>query len=155
MKKRTLIAAIPFALLTQAGAMAAEPQVPFAAGGVSMEQRSAMQTIQGRFNTQMTFAIAQTGHYVADVDVSITDRRGNEMLTTQVPGPVLYAQLPPGSYKIAATYGGKQQVRNFTVSGDRTAKVNMYWNEPSNLTDKEQRIGAATPPTASDTLPPS
>ena len=68
--------------------MAGEPKVAFAAGGVSQEERNAMQGLQGKFNTQFTFAVAQTGHYVADVEVAITDRSGNEMLTTVVPGPV-------------------------------------------------------------------
>lgn len=143
MNNRQRIAGCSLLLLTPflaTGAIAAQPNVPFASGGVSMEQRNAMQVMQNRFNTHFTFAVAQTGHYVADVDVSITDKNGNEMLTTTVPGPVLYAQLPPGNYRVAATYDGKQQVRNFQVKGNGPAKLNMYWNEASTLSDKEARV---------------
>jgi hypothetical protein len=97
--------------------------------------------MQNRFNTHFTFAVAQTGHYVADVDVSITDKGGNEMLTTLVPDPALYAQLPPGSYRLAATYGGGQRVCDFQVRGGGPAKRNRYWNEPATPSDKEARVG--------------
>src|SRR6185436_13937477 len=83
MKSRHWIAGLSTLLLTQLAALAADtnaPNVPYAAGGVSVEGRDAMLAMRSEFNTELVFALASTGHYVADVDVRITNASGQEVL---------------------------------------------------------------------------
>lgn len=47
-------------------------------------------------NLQLVFARTGDGAYLADVDVTIADQRGHEVLSLDSSDPLLFAQLPPG-----------------------------------------------------------
>jgi hypothetical protein len=77
------------------------------------------------YNVQLVFA-EQTGAFLADVNLHITDAAGNTVLDTVSEGPMFLAKLPPGQYRVAAQANGA--VRTATVDASRGAKrTTLVW----------------------------
>ncbi len=123
-----------------------KPTVPFLAGGVGSEERESLLAARDGFNTHFIFAVSRSGHFVADVIVRIEDARGGEVLDTMVPGPLLYIQLAPGRYSVAATYNGMRQTRRFEVRVKRRSQVIFYWDAPASREDEELQFKVGEPP---------
>ena len=104
-----------------------QADVPAVSGGVGINARN-MLSSQGapEHNVKMVFSL-NTGNYLADVHVQVTDRSGNTVVDGVSDGPWLYAKLPPGSYTAKATYNGHTVTQRFSVgrSGQRVA--HMRW----------------------------
>jgi hypothetical protein len=81
-----------------------------------------MRTQAPPHNVKMVFAL-NTGNYLSDVQVKVTDSSGKTVIDEVSNGPWLYAQLPAGSYNATATYNGKSVTQRFSVgkSGAKTA----------------------------------
>jgi hypothetical protein len=58
---------------------------------------------------------------VADVPVIVTDAKGGKAIDTVSNGPWFLAKLPPGAYRVSATFGGETQAQmaNVTATGRR------------------------------------
>ncbi len=105
--------------------------VSYLAGGVGVGERAAMDQMKPQFNARLTFAVRKTGNYVANVYVTVADAKGAEVLKTNVPGPLLYAQLAPGEYKVTAIYHGFSQTKPLTVRGQGHSELYFYWDDPA------------------------
>ena len=111
--------------------------VPVVSGGVSQNARDNMRSQTPPHNLKMVFAL-NTGNYVSDVQVKVTDSAGKVVIDDVSNGPWLFAQLPPGNYTATATYNGKPVTQRFCVgkSGAKTAQ--FRW--PASV--EETAIGA-------------
>ena len=107
-------------------------------GGVSVNARDNLRSNTPPHNVKMVFAL-NTGNYVSDVQVKVTDRAGKVVVDDISNGPWLYAKLPPGNYTATATYNGSPMTHRFSVgkSGVRTAQ--FRW--PASI--EQQGTGAA------------
>jgi hypothetical protein len=107
-------------------------------GGVSLNARDNLRGNTPPHNVKMVFSL-NTGNYLSDVQVKVTDRSGKVVIDDLSNGPWLYAQLPAGSYKAAATYNGKTVTQNFSLgkSGVRTA----HFRWPASV--EQEGVGAA------------
>ncbi len=105
----------------------AEP-AKYVSGGVGEESDARMQALTKDYNLRLLFA-AKDGHYLADVDVVITDVRGTKVLDAVSEGPWLLATLAPGKYEISAKYAGTsvKQATTIPVTGRR--EVVFRWVE--------------------------
>lgn len=79
-------------------------------------------------NLQLVFALKGSGSYVADVRVTIYDRAGRKVLTTVSPGPLFFATLVPGQYRIEADFGGRPQARTTTIGQSGRRDLQFYWD---------------------------
>lgn len=94
-------------------------------GGVGINARSKLSDQAAPdHNVKLVFSL-NTGNYVADVDVEVSDRSGNLVIDGVAPGPWLFAKLPAGIYTAKATYMGETVTEKFTVgsSGRRVAHI--------------------------------
>ena len=91
-------------------------------GGVGTAARENMRTQAPPHNVKMVFSL-NTGNYLSDVQVKVTDSSGRTVVDQLSEGPWLYAQLPAGNYTAVATYNGKSVTQRFSAgtSGARTA----------------------------------
>ena len=107
-------------------------------GGVSVNARDNMRSQTPPHNLKMVFAL-NTGNYVSDVQVKVTDRSGKVVLEDVSNGPWLFATLPAGSYTATATYNGSPVTQKVTVAkgGARTAQ--FRW--PASV--EAQSVGSA------------
>lgn len=114
-------------------AMAAgEPQ--FVTGGVGMEERSQMLASKPDYNVRMTFATRGSGEYRSDVQVEISDTKGNVSLSARDAGPLMYVNLEPGRYRVTATAAdGQVQRRDLQVQAGRSKELYFYWSEPATM----------------------
>lgn len=121
---RHLVASLLIAALSATAAA----QVRVATGGVGVEQRAALET-HDAYNLKVVSALA-TGQYLADVHVRILDAAGVPVAEARTEGPWLMAALPPGRYRIVATYRGIAQTRDFTAGTGRQEIV-LHWDAAS------------------------
>ena len=87
-----------------------ENGITYVSGGIGEGQAQAMMGMRKDYNLQLTFAMKGTGEYLADVKVNIQDAKGKEILETVSSGPLFYAKLPQGRYKVTAEFNGKPPV---------------------------------------------
>ena len=108
------------ALQTDAARM--DATVPAVSGGVSLNARDNLRAREQNANVKLVFAL-NTGNYVSDVHVKVTDSKGKVVLDDVSNGPWLLARLPAGSYNATATYNGHTVTQKFSAGkGMRTAQ---------------------------------
>lgn len=95
--------------------------------GVGLDARQAMQAQRKQYNLRLAFAQAHSGEYLAGVDLSI-QRQGDKATAMRYEdcGPLFYAKLPPGRYRVLADYKGKKRELLTTVGAKGVDQV-MYW----------------------------
>jgi len=79
-------------------------------------------------NLQLVFALKGSGSYVADVRVTVYDRAGRTVLATVSPGPLFFATLAPGQYRIEADFSGRPQARTTTIGQSGRRDLQFYWD---------------------------
>ena len=107
-------------------------------GGVSVNARDNMRAQTPPHNLKMVFAL-NTGNYVSDVQVKVTDKSGKVVLQDVSNGPWLFATLPAGSYTATATYNGTPVTQKVTVAKGSARNAQFRW--PASV--EGQAVGAA------------
>ncbi|CAG2155354.1 carboxypeptidase regulatory-like domain-containing protein [Cupriavidus numazuensis] len=107
--------------------------VPYVAGGIGKGQVDAMRSMQANYNLRMTFARARTGEYLADIRVRVEDLHGKRVVDAMVPGPLLYARLPEGTYRVSSTFGTQEQTRQVKIERGHARELVIYFS-PSQQT---------------------
>ena len=79
-------------------------------------------------NPQLVFALRGSGSYVAGVRVVIHDAGGGRVLATLSEGPLFFATLPAGRYRIETDFGARTQVRTTTVGPSGRRDLWFYWD---------------------------
>lgn len=99
----------------------------YVTGGIGEEERTQMQAVRAQYNLQLIFALAKSGQYVSQVDVSIK-KSGSEFEWGPYDntGPWFFVQLEPGTYRVSATYDGVTQTQTVRVRRSVSERV-FYW----------------------------
>ena len=123
--------------------------VEFTTGGVGIEERQRLASLAGQYNLQLEFAYAPEGEYLSDVQVEITDARGNTVLSTRADGPWLLARLPAGNYTVKARFGDVTRTQQVNVGGGKRRVVMVFPRSVEQLdvagsTDTRPYTAAAT-----------
>lgn len=100
--------------------------IPYASGGVGTESIDRLNRVVGDFNLKLVFA-ANSGSYLSDVQVAISDGKGKELLSKTSLGPWFLVKLPAGKYRIVANFAGKAETREITVGGEKLATIDFRW----------------------------
>ena len=101
------------------------------AGGVSIDERQLMAELGNNFNLKLTLA-EESGIYLADVGLVITNQKNEEVVNTSVGGPWFYIQLPPGKYDLKASFAGRTKAfGNIPVSKYQQTSRMFHWDLPS------------------------
>jgi len=115
---------------------AAPPLVPehqgdigFVSGGTGLEDRETLRGMAGDYNLHLMFAVQPSGQYLAGVGVTLNDAKGNTVLDTVSDGPLFYAHVPPGRYRVTVTSGGKAQTRDVQIAATGRAAQAFYWRQ--------------------------
>ncbi|KLU35314.1 hypothetical protein AB595_18955 [Massilia sp. WF1] len=99
-------------------------------GGVGQDEQNAMRALRADYNLQLTFATRQTGAYRSDVQLDIADAKGNNVLSVPDTGPMFFAKLPPGTYRISAAAEGKTFKRSVKL-GTAPKELILHWENDS------------------------
>jgi tripartite-type tricarboxylate transporter receptor subunit TctC len=137
MQRALANAALALALaasLAPAASFAAQPKeqngVTYINGGVGTDEQNAMQALKADYNLRLTFATKQTGAYRSDVQLDIADAKGAGVLSVANTGPMFFAKLPPGTYRISAAAEGKTFKRSVKL-GNGAKEMTLHWENDS------------------------
>lgn len=129
-----LATALAAGLAVPAAQAAAEPQqqngINYINGGVGQDEQSAMRALRADYNLLLTFATRQSGAFRSDVQLDIMDAKGTTLLSVPNTGPMFYAKLPAGTYRISAAAEGKTFKRTVKV-GNAPREMTLHWENDS------------------------
>ena len=117
--------------LTSTAALAAptphqQNGVTYVNGGVGVEEQAAMKAQRADYNLLLTFATQQSGAYRSDIQLDIMDAKGTDLLSVANVGPMFFAKLTPGTYRISASAEGKTFKRTVKV-GNAPKEMVLHW----------------------------
>ena len=131
--QRTLAAAAVLlaACLTSTATLAAptpkqQNGITYINGGVGQEEQATMQSLRADYNLQLTFATKQSGAYRSDVQLDIMDTKGNTLVSAANTGPMFFARLPAGTYRVSAAAEGKTFKRTVKI-GTAPKEIVLHW----------------------------
>jgi hypothetical protein len=101
--------------------------IRFIAGGVGDREMKAMHAVAKQYNLRVTFAMKNSGEYLANVNVSIDDASGRTLVKASSVGPDFFAALPSGHYQVVADRNGVDQVRSIYVDAHHVNQFVLYW----------------------------
>jgi len=81
------------------------------------------------YTLMVTCATQNSGDYLADIKVNITDKSGTPVLETVTDGPILLVRLAPGQYSLSAESNGDTVNKKFSITANHTVKLDLYWPE--------------------------
>jgi hypothetical protein len=91
----------------------------YVSGGVSLDEREALQAQRTQHSLWVMVAMAGSGAYTGDVHILIRDAAGRTVFDRDLDGPWLFIDLPRGRYSVEAVWAeGRQQRRTEIHAGD-------------------------------------
>jgi len=100
--------------------------ITYLSGGIGSDQVTAMNAAAKDYALMLTCSVQDTGAYLADVKVSITDKAGTVVLETVTDGPILLARLSPGQYRVSADSNGAVVEKTVQIGASQPVKVNLH-----------------------------
>lgn len=106
-------------------------QTEFISGGVGKDESEAM--LRAGKEWPLALELAQNAQpraeYISDVQVKITDTKGNVVLDADSAGPYLLVKLPPGNYVLDAVYNSVTLHRKLNLEAGSGKKISLIWPE--------------------------
>lgn len=99
----------------------------YVTGGIGSEAVDRLKSMEGDFDLKLVFANT-AGAYLSDVKVTIVDASGRVVLNATSEGPILMAKLPPGRYRVDASFNGHAQSRKITAVARKLVTVGIQWD---------------------------
>jgi len=135
MQRAIAAAAVVLAATLSSAALAAptaqqQNGITYINGGAGQEEQAALKSQRADYNLLLTFATKQSGAYRSDVQLDITDAKGTNVLSVANTGPMFYARLPAGTYRISAAAEGKTFKRTVKVGG-APKDITLHWENDS------------------------
>lgn len=100
--------------------------IPYITGGIGQEEREQLFFAAPEYNLKLLFA-EKGGSYTADTEIQVTRPDGRKVLELIAGGPLVYARLPAGNYRISVTANGREQVRSTSVPATGQRALVFYW----------------------------
>jgi hypothetical protein len=104
-----------------------ENGITYLSGGVGKPEAAAMRDEARHYPLSMVFSAARDNEFLADVQVTIKNNAGKEVLSTVSDGPIMLVRLPAGRYTVAAEAHGKTLHRSVQVPAKGDQQVSFHW----------------------------
>jgi hypothetical protein len=126
----TLGSALLAGALQAAAATLPQPKtqngVTYLNGGVGHDEAAAMKAEARRYPMSMIFSAGKDNEFLADVEVTVKDERGRQILSTAA-GPILLVNVPAGTYAVDAERDGATLHRMVRVGATGDRQVVFHW----------------------------
>mgnify|MGYP001278533099 CR=1 FL=1 len=109
----TLLSVTLVAGAAQAGKTA--QGLSYLSGGISLDERTALQTQGSGYSLWVVTAAMKSGAYLSSVHVTIRDAKQTAVFDGQLDGPWLFVDLPFGRYEVQAAFNGVVKKRITTI----------------------------------------
>lgn len=102
--------------------------VAYVTGGVGADQQEDIDRLAHNFSLKLTSA-TQDGHYLSGGNVTVKDAAGKTVLEVAGMGPILYADLNPGTYTLFVEVASfsDQIIERAVVIGARQVVESFVW----------------------------
>ncbi|HTS20977.1 MAG TPA: carboxypeptidase regulatory-like domain-containing protein [Casimicrobiaceae bacterium] len=140
MQRLTLVAGLAVAGLVASGPVLAlamsnlppeetQGSVTYRTGGIGHEEATAMRRAEASYPLSLEFVGRAEPHnwFLANVEFTIKDHRGNVALRTYSDGPIVLARLPDGRYTVTATDDGKSETRRVDIAAGKPERLVFIW----------------------------
>jgi len=141
---RTLVAAatvVVSAFAAMSSMAATQGQSPqgwaFLDGGIGQTETESMEADRGKYSLWVMTAGRKSGAFLADVEVTIVDSKGEEVFRRRMEGPWLMIDLPLGRYEVRSRYGEEAQARVTTIHPGDHHQIVFYFNVEAEVLPKE------------------
>jgi hypothetical protein len=104
---------------TQAG------DITYVTGGIGDEERAALHDTAKDYNLRVMSA-SHDGAFMGDTHIMLYNHKGDVLLDANA-GPLFFAKMPAGSYRLEATHDGVVKKQAFTIKGNKPALVHLGW----------------------------
>ena len=101
--------------------------ISYMSGGVGKPEAAAMREEARHYPLSMVFSAAKDNEFLANVQVTIKDHAGKEMLSAVSDGPIMLVKLPAGKYTVAAESNGKTLHRTVQVPARGDRQLSFHW----------------------------
>lgn len=99
-------------------------------GGVGEDRQNGMEEVRKDYNLRLTFARTHSGEYLRDVNVTVENIKTHEKLVDVVSGgPLFFAQLPDGKYKVTADFTGNHKTKTVTIRKNHPRGIVYYFDK--------------------------
>jgi hypothetical protein len=88
--------------------------IDYMSGGIGADEQQRFEAARADYPVRVVFA-NDNGAYLSDVDVSLTDARGEIVLDIHTDGPILLLRPEPGTYTLSANENGQVKRQTITV----------------------------------------
>lgn len=100
--------------------------IAYVTGGVGEDEATALRRLAPGYSMRATFTSA-SGEYLSGVAMQIFGADGKVVFAGTSAGPYLFARLPPGHYRVVATYDGMERTRALEVPAHGSARFTLIW----------------------------
>jgi len=105
----------------------ARRQANYLTSGAGTGQAQAMRTLAGNYNLKLAFAASGAARHPAYFKVAIQDDRGSTIIDTMSDGPLFYARVPDGLYRVVIESEGQTLIQIVNLQSGRKANVRIFW----------------------------
>ena len=96
-------------------------------GGIGEEDAGAMRAQAKKYTLNLLFSEGTSGRWVTDANVNIYDEASNLVFRIIQAKPMLYVNLPAGTYTILANNAGQKLRHKFTVEDHVNQRIILNW----------------------------
>lgn len=97
-------------------------------GGIGSDEQQHMRAAAKDWPLKMVFSERRNDEFVANVDVRVMDAKDHVVLDLNKAGPMTYAMLPSGTYRITASFNGVRETHQVKLKGNSTPDVYFHWS---------------------------
>jgi len=114
------------AMAYQAPEVKHEGEITYVTGGIGERETEALRSVKKDYALRVVNA-GPKGAFSGTPHITISSFKGEELFDADV-GPLFYANLPKGQYKVAATVGEETKSRTVTIKSGKPADVRFVWH---------------------------
>ena len=98
-------------------------------GGIGEEDAAIMHANAKKFTLNLVFSEGTSGQFVTDVNVNIYNVQSETVFRIVGSKPMLYVNLPAGTYTILANNNGQKLRHKFTVEENVNQRIILNWKD--------------------------
>ncbi|MFM0080749.1 hypothetical protein P0D72_18025 [Paraburkholderia sediminicola] len=100
--------------------------IDYVTGGVGEDEAAALRAVASHYSMRARFT-SSSGEFLSGVKVLLSQVNGALVFVATTDGPYLYAQIPPGHYRISAVSNGVERARDINVPPYGGVSVALTW----------------------------
>jgi hypothetical protein len=103
--------------------------ITYMTGGIGEDEVDAMRPYAKKFTLNLLFSEGVVGRWATDVNVNIYNEQSESVFRVVGSKPVLYVNLPAGTYTILANNNGIKLRHKLTLEENTNQKVVLNWKD--------------------------